>query len=78
MTAAAPDPVVFTVAGDLGATEATDRVLTAVAEENADFHLAVGDLSYAERSPESAWCDYVKGYPRRDPPLRDPGRQPRR
>jgi hypothetical protein len=57
-----PDPVVFTVAGDLGATDATDRVLAAVAAENADFHLAVGDLSYAERSPESAWCDYVKGY----------------
>ena len=37
-------------------------MLAAIGAEGADFHLAVGDLSYAERTPESAWCSYVKGF----------------
>jgi hypothetical protein len=24
------------------------------------FHLALGDLSYDDRTPESAWCDYIQ------------------
>lgn len=53
--------MVFTAAGDIGAGDGTDRVLAAMAAEGADFHLVPGDLSYNEKTPESAWCSYVKG-----------------
>ena len=31
-----------------------------MAKSGASFFLAIGDLSYNEVTPESAWCDYVK------------------
>jgi hypothetical protein len=53
--------VVFAgAAGDLGATSRTDATLTALDRSGAQFFVALGDLSYGDRSPEQAWCDYVK------------------
>src|SRR5581483_6363120 len=49
----------FDAAGDFGANTRTAAVLNAVPGSNADFFLAVGDLSYGEVTPESAWCDFV-------------------
>jgi len=50
----------LTAAGDYGARAATDTVLQKVAQLDADAHLALGDLSYRDVVPESAWCAYVK------------------
>ena len=50
----------FAAAGDFGANANTSKVLTAMAGAQVDFGLALGDLSYGEISPESAWCDYVQ------------------
>lgn len=60
-----PNPgsgVVFTAGGDIGAGGDTDDVFAALAGDKGDFFLALGDLSYSDVEPESAWCDYVKGY----------------
>lgn len=55
-----PEPTVtFAAGGDLGATERTAEVLTAIGESAAEFMLAIGDLSYSHIEPESAWCDWV-------------------
>jgi hypothetical protein len=35
-------------------------VLNAVKAANLNFFLAIGDLSYGDVSPESAWCQFVK------------------
>lgn len=59
----------FTAAGDIGATDRTTQVLSAIAAEGADFHLAVGDLSYEELTPATAWCSYVKGLVGQDHPF---------
>ncbi len=53
--------VVFTAAGDIGATSQTRRVLSAIGGADADFHLALGDLSYDETSSAQAWCSMVEG-----------------
>jgi hypothetical protein len=50
----------FGVAGDLGGNTRTTSVLRAVQASGANAFLAIGDLSYSELTPESAWCDYVK------------------
>ena len=50
----------LTAAGDYGARAATDTVLQKVAQLDADAHLALGDLSYRDVVPETAWCAYVK------------------
>lgn len=50
----------FTAGGDIGATSATNRILEAMAREDASMFLALGDLSYSDLTPESAWCDYVR------------------
>ena len=52
--------VVFTAAGDIGATSQARRVLTAIGDAGADFHLALGDLSYDETPTASAWCSMVQ------------------
>ena len=60
---AAPGPVVFTAAGDIGGSDdPAGVVLASMAGANADFLLMLGDLSYEEITPASAWCDWVKGY----------------
>ena len=51
---------VFGAGGDIGANSSASASLTAVANSGASFFLALGDLSYDEVTPESAWCDYVK------------------
>ena len=50
----------FGVAGDLGADSATTATLDALAGADTSFFLAIGDLSYNQIKPESAWCSYVK------------------
>jgi hypothetical protein len=53
----------FSAAGDHGAVSGTDASLRAIARDSGIlFHLVLGDLSYSDRTPESAWCDYVKGF----------------
>ena len=47
-------------AGDVGATTATTAVLNAVVSSGTGAFFAVGDLSYSQVTPESAWCNFVK------------------
>jgi hypothetical protein len=56
----APASFVFGAAGDLGANSATAASLTALAGAGTNFFVTLGDLSYDQVTPESAWCDYVK------------------
>jgi len=50
----------FAVAGDLGAnTSHTAPVLNAVAASGSQLFFPMGDLSYSQVTPESAWCDFV-------------------
>ena len=62
LKAQTPASFVFTAAGDYAADNHATSVLSAMNPNNssANFNLAVGDLSYADLTPESAWCDYVK------------------
>ena len=55
-----PGAVVFSAAGDHGATSRTDSTLSRMRDLGLQFHLALGDLSYDDRKPESAWCDYIQ------------------
>ena len=50
----------FGVAGDYGANSNSTATLQLMGQSNLNFGLAIGDLSYAQISPESAWCSYVK------------------
>ncbi len=63
-TATKKPPVTFEfLAGaDYGATDFTNATFNSMAAQQADFVLVVGDLSYSQLEPESAWCDYVKSY----------------
>jgi hypothetical protein len=49
----------FALAGDLGANSHTAAVLNAVAASGSQMFWPMGDLSYSQVTPESAWCDYV-------------------
>jgi hypothetical protein len=49
----------FAVAGDLGANSNTSGVLNAVAASGSQMFFPLGDLSYSQVTPESAWCDFV-------------------
>src|SRR6266481_1973162 len=33
-----------------------------IAKSGSQFHLAIGDLSYSEITPESAWCSYIQSH----------------
>ncbi len=57
---AAPGTFSFAVAGDLGGGSAATASLDALAGASADFFLGIGDMSYDEVKPESAWCSYVQ------------------
>jgi len=57
---AGPAAFSFGAGGDIGANSSTDASLKALAGSGANFFLAVGDLSYDQVKPESAWCAYVK------------------
>lgn len=50
----------FAAGGDIGANSTTNASLTTLAGTGASFFLAIGDLSYDQVTPESAWCSYVK------------------
>jgi Calcineurin-like phosphoesterase len=59
----AVEPITFTAAGDIGGdAEPEGVILRAMAAEDADFFLALGDLSYSEITPEAAWCDRVSSF----------------
>jgi hypothetical protein len=55
-----PTSVSFTVAGDFDMTAEAAATLAGVAVSGADFHVALGDLSYSRTVPEAAWCDWVR------------------
>src|SRR6266436_4676080 len=50
----------FTAGGDIGGNGNTSTALDLIAQSGSQFHLALGDLSYSEITPESAWCSYVQ------------------
>jgi hypothetical protein len=64
----APTAFTFGAAGDIGANSNSAATLTTLAGSGTDLFFAVGDLSYNEVTPESAWCNFVtskvgSGYP---------------
>ena len=59
---AASTSFVFTAAGDYSANSFTTASLDLVPGTGASFHLGLGDFSYSQLTPESAWCDYVKSH----------------
>jgi predicted phosphohydrolase len=63
-TTTTPPPsgsVTVTAAGDMGASSDATATLGVVAAVKPDAHFVVGDLSYSDLTPESAWCSYVRG-----------------
>ena len=52
----------FTAGGDYSANSSTSASLDLLPTTGASFHLALGDMSYSQLVPESAWCDYVKSH----------------
>src|SRR5258707_9090660 len=50
----------FTAGGDIGGNSSSSTALDLIAQSGSQFHLAIGDLSYSEISPESKWCSYVQ------------------
>ena len=50
----------FTAGGDIGGNSSTSTALDLIAQSGSQFHLAIGDLSYSEITPESKWCTYVQ------------------
>ena len=60
ITPTVPGKFSFAVAGDLGGGSAATASLDALAGVGADFFLGIGDMSYDEVKPESAWCSYVQ------------------
>lgn len=49
----------FTASGDVGATEEAGATLEQIDALDAQFHLALGDLSYGETGEEREWCEFV-------------------
>ena len=60
VTASAPVSFSFGAAGDFGASNNVTATLTAMSHSNLSFGLALGDLSYDDITPETAWCQYVR------------------
>ena len=50
----------FAALGDIGARSASTRSLQVIKDKNLNFTLAIGDMSYNDVTPESAWCNYIK------------------
>src|SRR6266550_3648509 len=50
----------FTAGGDIGGNSNSSNTLDLIAQSGSSFHLAIGDLSYSEITPESSWCSYVQ------------------
>lgn len=59
----------FGTAGDIGADSSSTATLNALAGAGTNFFLAIGDLSYHQIAPESAWCSYVKEHVGADYPF---------
>jgi Calcineurin-like phosphoesterase len=53
-------PVVFVAAGDIGQNGPADAVLTSMGEQNADFFLLLGDISYGHAA--AGWCEYAQSF----------------
>ncbi|MBI3968146.1 MAG: metallophosphoesterase [Chloroflexi bacterium] len=51
---------IFTAAGDYGTGPDVVATLELIPTSGADFHLALGDLSYDAPGTEPAWCELVK------------------
>ena len=56
----APTGFTFGAAGDFGANSNAAATFSTLAGSGTDLFFAVGDLSYSQVTPESAWCNYVK------------------
>src|SRR5205085_670988 len=56
---ASADSFSFGAAGDFGANNNSTATLSLMGQSNLDFGLMLGDMSYDQLTPESAWCDYV-------------------
>ncbi len=53
--------VTFGLAGDIGGkNDRAGVVLPAAQADGAEWMTALGDMSYSEITPESAWCDWVR------------------
>ena len=59
---AAPTSFSFAAAGDHSANSRTTASLDLLASSGASFYVALGDMSYGQVTPESAWCDYVRAH----------------
>jgi hypothetical protein len=59
---AASTSFTFAAAGDHSVNSRTTASLDLLANSGASFYLALGDMSYSQLTPESAWCDYVKAH----------------
>ena len=63
LRAQTPSPsFTFTAGGDFGGNSSSSATLDQIAKSGSAFHLAIGDLSYSEITPESAWCSYVQSH----------------
>lgn len=60
--AAAPTDFIFTASRDYSANSSTSAALDLLSTSGTSFTLALGDFSYSQLVPESAWCDYVKSH----------------
>ena len=60
LKAASSTSFTFTAGGDIGGNRSTSTALDLIAQSGSNFHLAIGDLSYSEITPESDWCSYVQ------------------
>jgi len=66
-TTPAPPPsggtVTFAAAGDFGGrADRAGTVMNDMKSRNLEAFFLLGDMSYSEIEPESAWCDWVHGY----------------
>src|SRR5258706_589348 len=52
----------FTAGGDIGGNSSSAATLNLIAQSGGSFHLAIGDLSYSEITPESSWCSFVQSH----------------
>jgi hypothetical protein len=53
--------VTFAAVGDVGGNSRSEATLNAITGSGAAFALLLGDASYEEIAPESAWCSWVLG-----------------
>ena len=59
----------FTASADIGASAEAQATLGQVPTLGAEFHLALGDLSYGDPGDEPAWCDFVTEHVGEDVPF---------